>query len=336
MCILELDNCISVTIIIPVYNVSEYIERCIRSVLSQTYGHIECIIVDDASPDDSIDKCERLIRAYEGPIRFRILHHECNRGLSAARNTGTEVATGDYIYYLDSDDEITPDCIEKLVSLACEYPAADMVLGNHETCSVDGHSQVCIGPNVQEGLYSGKELNVFFEQHTFPVMAWNKLFRRDYLNRHGITFRNGVIYEDFLWFFHLSAVLKIVYLCMDVTYHYYLRPNSIVTGSSGEDAAKNYAVIYDEILHHLTAGREINELNRYVEGFSRRYVLYHSLIPEYNDLWNKYWRLCRVYGCESSRLKLGAVWVLARVFGACGDRLLLWMRDVRGWWRRRM
>ena len=93
-----------VTIVIPVYQVSEYVERCVCSVMAQSYPYLECIIVDDATQDDSIVKCEQLIAAYKGPIRFRILHHGQNRGLSAARNTGTKVATGDYLYYLDSDD----------------------------------------------------------------------------------------------------------------------------------------------------------------------------------------------------------------------------------------
>ena len=68
-----------ISIIIPIYNVSSYIERCLQSVMRQTYGEIECIIVDDASPDYSIEKCERLIETYNGPIRFSILHHKFNR-----------------------------------------------------------------------------------------------------------------------------------------------------------------------------------------------------------------------------------------------------------------
>ena len=95
-----------VTIIIPVYQVSAYVERCILSVMDQDYDAIECIIVDDATQDDSIEQCERLIERYNGPILFKILHHQYNRGLSAARNTGTDAASGDYLYYLDSDDEI--------------------------------------------------------------------------------------------------------------------------------------------------------------------------------------------------------------------------------------
>ena len=84
----------TVAIIIPVYNVSDYIENCMMSVMNQTYDDMECIIVDDATQDDSIDKCYRMIQVYQGPIKFSILHHGKNRGLSAARNTGAEAATG--------------------------------------------------------------------------------------------------------------------------------------------------------------------------------------------------------------------------------------------------
>ena len=87
----------NVSIIIPVYNVSLYIERCIKSVMNQTYQDIECILVNDASPDNSITIAERLIADYDGSIQFRILNHEHNKGQSAARNTGIKAASGDYI-----------------------------------------------------------------------------------------------------------------------------------------------------------------------------------------------------------------------------------------------
>ena len=119
-----------ISIIIPIYNVAEYITECLQSVMRQTYkGEIECILVDDCGKDKSISVAEQLISDYKGQIEFRILHHEHNRGLSAARNTGTDAATGDYIYYLDSDDYISDDCIEVLTQPleVCEY---DMVLGD--------------------------------------------------------------------------------------------------------------------------------------------------------------------------------------------------------------
>lgn len=83
---------ILVSIIIPVNNVSDYVEECLQSVAAQTYTAIECIIVDDCGTDDSMQKVESFITNYQGPITFKILHHEHNRGLSAARNTGIDAA----------------------------------------------------------------------------------------------------------------------------------------------------------------------------------------------------------------------------------------------------
>lgn len=94
------DSCVLVSIIIPVYNVAPYIEDCLRSVMRQTYaGPMECLIVDDCGTDESIHIAERLITEYNGPIHFDILHHNHNRGLSAARNTGIENAVGGGISY---------------------------------------------------------------------------------------------------------------------------------------------------------------------------------------------------------------------------------------------
>lgn len=132
----QVEHSLTVSIVIPVFAVSDYIERCITSVMSQTYDRIECIIVDDASPDDSITKCEHLISNYEGPIRFTILHHEHNCGLSASRNTSTNAASGEYVFYFDSDDELTPDCIEKMLKPIQNDPTIEMVLGNYEIYSL--------------------------------------------------------------------------------------------------------------------------------------------------------------------------------------------------------
>ena len=101
-----------VTIIIPIYNVAPFVADCIHSVMCQTWQEpLECILVDDCGTDDSMAVVERTLQDYQGPVDFRIVRHEHNRGLSAARNTGLDNATGDYVYFLDSDDEVTPDCI---------------------------------------------------------------------------------------------------------------------------------------------------------------------------------------------------------------------------------
>ena len=144
-----------VSIIIPVYKVEPYIERCVQSVMAQTYTDIECILVDDCSPDQSIAICERMLIEYHGPITFQILHHEQNRGLSAARNTGTNAANSDYIFYLDSDDEITHDCISLLVKETERHPGVELVQGGIKAIPYDDFFNLSYYQ--QPGYYVGND-----------------------------------------------------------------------------------------------------------------------------------------------------------------------------------
>ena len=92
-----------------------YIEDCLQSVMRQTYrGEMECILVDDCGTDNSMEIVQQLVAAYKGPVVFKIVHHDHNRGLSAARNTGIDVSSGEYVFFLDSDDWISDGCIERL------------------------------------------------------------------------------------------------------------------------------------------------------------------------------------------------------------------------------
>ena len=119
-----------ISIVIPVFNVEIFISECLQSVIRQTYtGPLECIVVDDCGTDKSIEIAEQLIAEYDGPIDFKVLHHDHNRGLSAARNTGMDAAKGDYVYFLDSDDWISDDCIEKLAK-PLQNEVFDVVVGN--------------------------------------------------------------------------------------------------------------------------------------------------------------------------------------------------------------
>jgi glycosyltransferase involved in cell wall biosynthesis len=129
---------IKVSVIVPVYNVSEYIERCWDSIRNQTYKNIEVLFVDDCGTDDSVAKLEGYLAA-EDTVDARILHHSRNRGLSAARNTGLEAATGEYVYFLDSDDDVTEDCIESLVSPLTEKKY-DFVVGDYSVVGDGGYS----------------------------------------------------------------------------------------------------------------------------------------------------------------------------------------------------
>lgn len=267
-------NDYKVSIIIPVYNVSDYIEGCISSVMRQTYTNIECIIVDDATPDDSIKKCEQIIAAYQGPIRFFILQHEKNKGLSAARNTGTNVTKGDYIFFLDSDDEITPDCIEKLTKPLMDNSSIEVVQGNYVWIKKKGKApQPAITIPNQGGDYNTHEAarKCYFEIKM--SYAWNKLISKKFLDKYQIQFKDGVMWEDHLWNLMLMKHLNHLYLVPDVTYLYYRRPHSITTGLKRDEKIRHTSIIYNEIANNLTPGEEDLEVLHYLNPFCQHYLV---------------------------------------------------------------
>lgn len=266
---------LKVSIIIPVYAVSDYIERCIQSVMNQTYDSIECILVNDVTPDDSIIKCEQLINSYQGPINFVILHHEHNRGLSAARNTGSNAATGDYVFYLDSDDEITPDCIEKMIKPIQKDATIEMVLGNHETYiqrpSQDPFKQS--QTHLQEGDYvTNEKVRILFKNKGYDGHAWNKLIKKDFLHANQLYFKEGVMWEDMLWSFFLMKHLSHLYIVPDTTLIYYIRPQSILTGTDIRKKAKHLERVYSEIANHFTEGDEGWEAKIFLRGFCSNFM----------------------------------------------------------------
>lgn len=216
-----------ISIIIPVYNVEFYIKRCLESVVEQTHSDVECILVDDCGNDNSMEIARHFIEKYNGPVDFIITHHEENKGLSAARNTGINVSRGEYVFFLDSDDAITPCCIELLVSLANKYPAADFVQGN--TVQEDGCvPNYCFASNVPV-FVDDKQLlyQVIFTKTN--LSAWNRVIRRSFLVDNSLFFQEGIVHEDDCWTYFLAKYAKAAAFTNKGTYLYYLNSNSIMT-----------------------------------------------------------------------------------------------------------
>ena len=158
---------------------------------------MECILVDDCTPDDSMEIAERLIAEYEGQVTFHIIRHEQNGGLPVARNTGMAHATGDYLLFVDSDDYLTDDCIRKLTDVVRAFPEVQVVKGNHIGRASVISSHVPGGPldndTILELLYMG----------VIPVMVWNTLIKRSVIVQGQLSFRQGLVFEDNLWSVYL-------------------------------------------------------------------------------------------------------------------------------------
>ncbi len=288
-------DALKVSVVIPVYNVSAYIERCIDSVIKQTYTNIECIIVDDVTPDDSIEKCEKILSGYTGTIDFKILHHTRNRGLSASRNTGTEASTGDYLYYLDSDDEITPDCIALLMEVVKQHPDVEMVQGctksipymlYYDTTSYKDVDYIDDNEWLRNHFYCIDKL--------IPVNAWNKLLKKRFIVDNALYFKEGLIHEDELWMYQTVKKLQRYSIIQSETYiHYRGTVGSIMTTNTQKRAATHWAVILNEVLNTLDTPCYEKQLLKYC----RFAIGYYGVLDEYKGILKKISVNLRKCGC---------------------------------------
>lgn len=171
-----------VSVLVPVYNVEDYIERCAHSVFKQTYRNLEIIFVDDGSTDGSIKVLEKVINDYpQLQGRVQIIYHETNKGLSAARNTLVDASMGEFVYHVDSDDWIEPNAIEKLVQKQMQSQA-DIVVGQWNVYEKDGriHQAMSIGLDLEPKAYIGAYLSFKIYQS-----YWNRLIRKKlYVDNH--------------------------------------------------------------------------------------------------------------------------------------------------------
>lgn len=233
-----------ITIIIPVYNSAEYILDCLKSVIEQTYcGELECILVDDCGTDESISIINTFISNYHGNVAFRILHHKINRGAAAARNTGLDAATGDLVFFLDSDDWLSPICFEKMTAILAKYPDVDMVHAGIIT--TDGSIpwfdfEKNHFPEYTDDRYEIK-VNLLGRE-ILPATPYAKLLRSNFLKDNGIYFHEGIVIEDVLWCNKLAKYVKSI-ACLSInTYYYRIHEGSIVTSGLGVDPRRRLIV----------------------------------------------------------------------------------------------
>lgn len=251
-----------VSVIVPVYNVQDYISECIESILSQTYMNIEIIIVDDGSTDNSINICRELLKKNSS---CKIISQQ-NGGLSAARNTGLVNATGDFVFFLDGDDWIESDAIEKMIKDYLSQPC-DIV----STTFYRDYPNKRISYETDELIYVNS--SVCIEKMLFNEginhSACGKLFRKEMFD--GIRFPIGKYYEDYFTIYYIVATAKKI--CIDgyASYHYRLRDNSIQTGDMNlEQKINDFLTASNEVLDFVSL--KYSDLARVC--YDRKYVDY--------------------------------------------------------------
>ncbi len=212
-----------ISVIIPVYNVAKYIERCLLSVLNQTWQDLEVILVDDCTPDNSMEIVRQISAIHPRGEIVKVLKHETNRGQSAARNTAIAAAGGDFLYFLDSDDYLPLDSLSVLAKPTLEG-IYDFVLGNYAIIGRRGADSFF---KMKTGaLFTNKDILATYERDLWPRTVWNMLIRRSFLFSESLYFEEGLIHEDDLWTFQLACKAHSAYFVNKVTYYYYIHFHS--------------------------------------------------------------------------------------------------------------
>lgn len=214
-----------VSVIIPVYNVEPYIKKSVDSVLTQTYKNLEIILVDDGSTDDSGKICDEYAKQDD---RIQVIHQK-NGGLSAARNAGLKIMTGDLIGFLDSDDWIDSDFFEILVQKQVETNADIVIIGYKYVYEKDGKIITSNDPLVNQS-YNKEEALIALAKGKIESHVWDRIFKKQLFD--GIEFPEGRNYEDVSIMYRLFLKAEHISSYNCYKYNYLQRNNSIIYTAS--------------------------------------------------------------------------------------------------------
>lgn len=250
-----------VTIIVPCYNSERYIDKSLESVVKQTYRKWECIVVNDGSTDGSENKIKKWLLKDN---RLKMISQK-NSGPSTARNAGLKQASGECIFFLDSDDLLAPECLQSLINLY--HPSIDIVIGKN--AEVVGQTTEIV--KCQEHYHITEKIlrDVDFIELSlkFPIsiVAWNKLYGAGFLKRNDLTFKDGVLHEDELWFFEIMHSAKRIIFNSKPTYYYNIGNEDSITKNFSLQHLKGYLKVIEHIYtdHYL---KEENEQSKKVIG----------------------------------------------------------------------
>lgn len=314
-----------VTIVIPIYNVEKYILQCLKSVMGQTYKNLEILCIDDNGGDASIDVVCSLCSS---DARIKVIRHDKNLGLGPARNTGIHAATGEFVYFLDSDDWIMPTTIEKLVEKAV-LMRSDIVIGG-----------VCAFADVDDTALkkSAEDINIWlklknipervsiknfrYSVDAIPCVACGKLYRFDFLIKNRLMFAEKKIrHEDNG--FHIKCLARnpTISVVDEPGYQYRIRAQSLMNFGQNNDTRK-----FDDMLLSIQdAFKYLCDIHKGEEYISITKDLYWKFFAfkKFGCLfyWGGYTKILRVWNITIFKLVCSQEWLKLRVFG-----FTLWKR----------
>ncbi len=257
-----------ISVIVPVYNSEKYLEKCLESIINQTYKKLEIILIDDGSIDESGKICDEYAKK---DSRIKVIHKK-NEGVSAARNQGLEIATGEYIAFVDSDDWIEEEMYEEMIEQA-KINNADIVrcaqIFEYSNKSVKDENVLIDNSYIDVKSDKSYFINLILDCGVMPSF-FLLLIRKDIVDKFNIRFNNELIIgEDLLFVLTLLCNIDVMYIYKKFFYHYNIHEQSAMNSmNKNAQNSKNLLILYNEI-NNLLEKNDINMLEK-----TSRYIFY--------------------------------------------------------------
>lgn len=276
------NNKILLSVIIPVYQVEAFIKQCIESVILQKVDekNLEIILVDDGS----YDSCPEICDDYASKYNFIQVIHKENGGLSDARNVGLEVAKGEYVFFVDSDDYISLQMYPEVLQIIQKYHP-DMITfdgkvfnESEEASHIRNTDLIVHAKKNSNFLVTGKDFirNEIRQTNNFHCVVWLNIYRREYLLTNNFYFIKGILHEDEAWTPRVILTAESIYYTPSVLYYYRKRAGSITTDiSNNKKHIKHLLSIYSELMTYYKNGVSDKQLyNLLMDNLCKR-ILYN-------------------------------------------------------------
>ena len=263
-----------ISIIVPIYNVEKYLKECIESIINQTYKNIEIILVDDGSPDN----CGKICEEYSQKDKRIIVIHKENGGLSDARNKGIDIAKGDYLTFIDSDDFVNIDYIEKLYS---SIKLNNTELAQCGISKVNENNEIIEKLNYDENYIktSHEILNELYGKHLIEnVVIWNKMYAKELFKN--IRFPVGKIHEDEFTTYKIFYSVDRISLLSDCLYNY-RQTNESIIGKKFNKKRLNLLEALEERMNFFKNRNEIDLYEKTLKFYIEQLRLYYIKVKKY-------------------------------------------------------
>lgn len=236
---------VKLSVVIPVYNVEKYLEKCVNKIINQHVKEMEIILVDDGSTDNSGDICDKFSHKYKEVKSY----HKENGGASDARNFGLKKAIGEYVWFVDSDDTIEDDCIKKIESIIIENNP-DVIVCQSKVIHKNGVIEDECKYTIKRGMYTSNQFMDTMKKNPQSIIFCPQYYivKRDFVEKNKIYFYKGIIYEDELWIPQLLLKADSIFYSNLNIYFHLMRDESVMHSTKLNKCGMSAFVVSEELL----------------------------------------------------------------------------------------